>query len=552
VYIARLGRNDQSKVHVTYVFCYTPINKLPDDVLLQIFDLYVNEDQRMEAWQLITVHVCRRWRNIVFGSPRHLKLQLYCNHNTPARDMLDIWPSLPLLVYNTEALDSTWDTDNIVAVLQHSDRVCQIGLFKVTSWQLGEVLPAMRLPFPELTSLHLQLETSETTVIPDSFLGGSASRLRSLTLDRVPFPGLPKLLLYTTHLINPRLHGIPHSGYFSPEAMVTALSTLTSLVEFEFGLQSPRSYPEQENRRPPPPTRSVLSALKFLSFRGVSEYLDGLVALIDTPKLVTLGISLFNQIDFDTPHLVQFIDRTPGLKAFDEARVVFDKRYAWVALQSSTSEGLRMGILCEELDWQLSSLAQFCTFYLTPLVTVESLYIICDWRYSDSQLDFPDRDDIENMLWQELLRPFTSVKSLYLSELFAPFIAPTLQNLDSGEMTQVLPTLQNIFLEALQPSEPDSGFSPTDPNPPVSFTPEQLGVLRAQIHAFKMCMRGLPVPAELQNLIRPPNSPNFEKLLPPAREAIKQLVAARRISGHPITVLIFVFDRGSLALSSIG
>jgi len=63
----------------------------------------------------------------------------------------------------------------------------------------------------------------------------------------------------------------------------------------------------------------------------------------------------------------------PGLKAFDEARVVFDERYAWIALPPQTSKGLTMRILCEKLDWQLSSLAQFSTFYLTHLVTVESL-----------------------------------------------------------------------------------------------------------------------------------------------------------------------------------
>jgi len=51
----------------------------------------------------------------------HHRLQLYCTLSTPARDMLDIWPSLTLLVYNYEAFDSTWDPDIIVAALQHSD-----------------------------------------------------------------------------------------------------------------------------------------------------------------------------------------------------------------------------------------------------------------------------------------------------------------------------------------------------------------------------------------------------------------------------------------------
>jgi ATP-dependent helicase STH1/SNF2 len=59
---------------------------------------------------------------------------------------------------------------------------------------------------------------------------------------------------------------------------------------------------------------------------------------------------------------------------------------------------------------------------------------------------------------------------------------------------------------------------PSHPGPsttPVSFTPEQINTLRAQIHAFKTLQRGLPIPADLQNVIRPPqsNNPEIERLL---------------------------------------
>ena len=47
---------------------------LPDDVLLEIFDFIVEEEGRrgkvdFEKWHTL-VHVCRRWRSLVFGSPR--------------------------------------------------------------------------------------------------------------------------------------------------------------------------------------------------------------------------------------------------------------------------------------------------------------------------------------------------------------------------------------------------------------------------------------------------------------------------------------------------
>jgi hypothetical protein len=46
------------------------------------------------------------------------------------------------------------------------------------------------------------------------------------------------------------------------------------------------------------------------------------------------------------------------------------------------------------------------------------------------------------------------VKNLYLSKEFAPDIATVLQELVGDRMTEVLPSLQNIFVEGLEPSGP--------------------------------------------------------------------------------------------------
>jgi hypothetical protein len=64
----------------------------------------------------------------------------------------------------------------------------------------------------------------------------------------------------------------------------------------------------------------------------------------------------------------------------------------------------------------------------------------------------PDsKDNIENAKWLNLLCPFTAVKNLYLSKLFATRITPTLQELTGARTTEVLPTLQNLFLGIIQP-----------------------------------------------------------------------------------------------------
>src|SRR6266849_7604486 len=103
------------------------IDVLPDDVLLEIFDFYLDMslsyDDKMgtEEWQTL-VHVCRRWRSLVFASPRRLNLQLYCTPQTPVRDTLDIWPALPLIVAGRMDI-SSGSTDNIIAALRQSNRV---------------------------------------------------------------------------------------------------------------------------------------------------------------------------------------------------------------------------------------------------------------------------------------------------------------------------------------------------------------------------------------------------------------------------------------------
>ncbi len=421
------------------------IDILPDDVLLDIFDFYLEIDLsgynvEIEAWQLL-VHVCRRWRSLVFGSPRRLNLRLLCTPKTHARDTLDVWPALPLLIDGSMIPSGAED---IIVALGHSNRVCQVGLHHLVGRPLEKVLGAMQVPFPELLELRLISNDETPPIAPDSFLGGSAPRLRVFQLNGIPFPGLPKLHLSATHLNYLDLSNIPHSGYISPEAMSALISVLSGLEVLALHFQSPQSRPDWESRRPPPPKRSVIPALGYFVFKGVIEYLEDLVTFIDAPQLDYLDIAFFNQIDYDCPRLAQFISRTPILADCD-AHVEFDDSTASVRLPSPLKR-FAIGISCREPDWQLSSVAQVCNTCLPPLSMIEDLYI----EHEYSQLVWKN-DAIENTLWLELLLPFPAVKNLYLSKDFAPGIAAALQEIVG---TEVLPSLQNIFVKGLEPSGP--------------------------------------------------------------------------------------------------
>jgi hypothetical protein len=408
------------------------ISILPDNVLLEVFYFYLNRSEtEIEGWQPL-VHVCRQWRSLVFASPRRLNLQLHCTPKTPARDILDIWPALPLVVEGNIAYSET--TDNVIAALEQSNRVCHVRLDLAGS-QLEKVLASMQAPFPELTYLALFSRDETLSALPDSFLDGSAPRLRHFELDGIPFPGLPKTLLSATHLVNLSLFSVAHSGYFSPEAIVTPLAVLSSLRTFVLHFQTVESRPDRETRCPPPSKRSALPALTMFHFQGVYEYLEDLVTFIDAPRLNEFYVTFLDQINFHTPRLGQFISRTPRFTARDKARVQIIDGCARVALAGSGT--LEIEILYGDPNSQVLRIAGICSS-LPPVSTVEVLYI-------EYQTIMWKNVAIEDTLWLDLLLPFSAVKNLHLSREIEIGITAALQENYESELTEVLPNLQNIF-----------------------------------------------------------------------------------------------------------
>ena len=455
------------------------IDIVPDDILLETFCFYVGEDLLTQEGILVglwrtLVHVCRRWRSIVFASPRRLKLRLICTPRTPTRRALDVWPALPLIIHGHS---SRFVLDNLIAALERRDRVCKIDLVYYISLELGKFWTAMQEPFPELTHLCLEararfegldpelrvekelLECPGEQDVSDSFLGGSAPRLQFFRMNAVRLQGLQKLLLSATHLIVLHLTDIP--DYISSQWMATCLSVLTSLQTFYLTFQPLIFPPYRESRHPSPPTRIVLPALKDFHFTGVSKFLENLLTLIDAPGLNKLSIT-FNRHVSNTPELAQFVSRIPKLGVPNEARMVFhDFRVAVKVKHPSPIFGhelLNVGIssgdfqdipTSNELDSQLSCLAKVCASLLPTISTVENLYI-----YEDSYSALEWDEDMENALWLDLLRPFVGLKNLYLFEKFAKRIASALEVVDEGTMADLLPNLQNVFVrwQSLQPS----------------------------------------------------------------------------------------------------
>jgi hypothetical protein len=427
------------------------ISVLPDDVLLETFT-YVARPQAKtyfnvegprhyeDGWRTL-VHVCKRWRSVVFSSPRRLDLRLFCTNRRPVKKSLDIWPALPIYIYAYHHAQPSplRGVTNILAALKQHDRVCGIRIDGVPNSLLKRSV-AMK-SFPALTDLILSSNDERAPVLPDSFLGGSAPRLRTLSLTGIPFPGIAKLLLSTTDLVRLSLSKISHSGYISPEAVVASLSRLTKLEGLDLRFRSPRSRAERENRHPLSLARVVLPALTWLQFRGDSEYLDDIMSRIDAPLLDNMNIIFLNQLVFDTPQLRRLICRTGKFEAPDSASIQFDDGDVSISL----FDRLCLRISCKPSDWQLSSLVRLCDSALSPLPTLGSLVIRNHRKYW--------QDDMEDIQWLELLRLFPSVKDLSLFGDLFRLVAPALDGLAQESVTEVSPALQDIFLEGPQSSE---------------------------------------------------------------------------------------------------
>ncbi|KAN0128288.1 hypothetical protein V8E53_013872 [Lactarius tabidus] len=436
----------------------TTISMLSDNVMLEIFDFcqknYVKYSWFTEAiwdWRIL-VHVCKRWRQVVFGSPLRLNLRILCTHGTPVRKHLDILPTFPIHIeYIRGKPMERNDEDNVIAAFDHINRVSSVGLC-LTVRQLGKIVTVMQEPFPALKKLYLKTHISnDTPALPCEFLGRSAPNLQEIRLVGAPFPALQGLLLSTSDLVTLHLLNIPQTGYISPEAMVAALASLSRLEGLAIGFQSPASRPDQIHL--PPVTRTVLPTLTFFYFRGVREYLEDFVARISAPLLATIEIDYFNQlVDFEVPQLWWFINHSEDLRqasthcfvSFQDDRGSFCAGPRTHILESEPFDDfpcrIHVSILCKGIDWQVSHTAPAPNQISAALSNLLHFAITAD----DIR---PELDDMDGVDWLQLLRPFSSVQTLFVSREFAGQVSRSLDDIPEVMATELLPALDMLCLE---------------------------------------------------------------------------------------------------------
>ncbi|KAI9455884.1 hypothetical protein F5148DRAFT_1225184 [Russula earlei] len=129
---------------------------------------------------------------------------------------------------------------------------------------------------------------------------------------------------------------------------------MSRLQSFFLEFQSPL-YPT--SRLPPPPTRSVPPKL---TFKGVHEYSEDLLAQIEAPLLNELTVKFFMDIDFVLPQLRRLISQAEWFKTCDRATVCTCDEQNLLKIYKGPHQSpyLFLHVICSEFDSQLASLAQ--------------------------------------------------------------------------------------------------------------------------------------------------------------------------------------------------
>jgi hypothetical protein len=431
------------------------IDPLPDDVFLEIFDLCLRDPtdypvKRTREW-ITLVHVCQRWRRIIFASPRRLDLYLSCVCGTPVRQNLVYWPLILPLVIDypgpiSRSNPTSHDDDNIVAALTHADRVHRVDIY-ATSSLLRKVATVMQKSFPVLTHLGLTWDhedfLSPLPNPPQGFLGGSAPRLEYLYLGGVPFPRFPPLLLSACNLLTLHLDYI--CQIMSPETMVAGLAVLTRLGTLSIEFDRETSQPDQWRSRANPPIPTILPALTLFRYKGYSEYLECLLALIDTPLVNGIAIEYFVE-EIQVPQLSWFIGRTKNLKnaEFRRAHVTFYYDLVDIELHLPRGES-RANITLTLLGPWEDIQDPYVVDVLGQLVALFSN--VGHLSTHGDCLEWMDMDYLDSIEWLMFLRLFPAVEKLHFTGDVLPYIASALEDIAEEMLPEVTPTLRLLWLD---------------------------------------------------------------------------------------------------------
>jgi hypothetical protein len=425
------------------------INRLPDEVLLEVFDFYRQSINERDHWRekyawFNLAHVCRRWRAVVFGSPSRLDIHVIVGPKKPGHIKTILSGHLPILIdYSRSYLPQDITASAIWrmrAALKHRDRVREIS-FGGCDYIFKKFIKATSYHFPALESLFLVFPHGNEPEIPATFLRGpdqSDLGLRRLILYGGSVASLSGFLLSATALTNLILNVCSiHAAVFDPSqglVLLTCLQGMQCLRSLDLTIDLDfRDVPPQH-----PTPKDIVPFLKltYFHYSGPTTFLNSFMSGLSAPSLQDVRFELC--IKYSLLYLSRVIDDVR--EEFRSVSVTFEKDHfdrIRFHLLSSTHSGkfeylkpsFRFNVNC--FPFSINSIRSMPS---TKFATVEELTL----NFTSSNMTKWDN----NFSLREFLRQFRSVRVLRMNR-FVREVGLYLQQ-DDGEA--ILPVLEEVEL----------------------------------------------------------------------------------------------------------
>jgi hypothetical protein len=127
---------------------------------------------------------------------------------------------------------------------------------------------------------------------------------------------------------------------------------------------------------------------------------------------------------------------------FDNAEIMFEDKSTYMRTFASEADknAFSVQVDCWHLDWQVSSVVQLSNALSQAFSAVERLTLLHEVRSQSPE----ENNEVDRIQWRNLLRPFSTVKTLRVGDGLVEEVSRCLRSEDGELPLELLPELQEL------------------------------------------------------------------------------------------------------------
>ena len=393
------------------------------------------------------MHVCRRWRRLIFETSSFLGIYLVCNPRVPVAAMLAHFPStLPLAIdyIRWDRRTAARQQEGMMLALRRPERVRRIRI-SVPDWvhplRRQRLIMAIDDEFPKLEFFYIarSFDSSEehsALVLPDKF---RAPRLRNLILFSLSLSIQSPVITTALGLVTLSLLLSPPFNRFHPNDLLQLVSRTPQLETLDFRSDVSRSDLRRQLSRMPITVYAVLPKLRWFGFNGSSAYLNALLPQVSAPLLDKLQLGFADGFVLPLPDIFHFVNQAENLRC-GSANLAFSRRAVVMKVRpcaGAKTYSVKTTVFCTHAWHQISFAAEICNELRIPLSEIQYLSLEC----SISPTPF---DGTNRLRCRQILKSFGNLMTLRVPLGLVREVSNALQSQDGESPMEILPELREL------------------------------------------------------------------------------------------------------------